>query len=239
MRRRRASSWLPPLTAAWLLALCLALVAAWGLSLAGCANSEAIHPGLRLEDEDFDKAVERGRSIVSCGDDPYKAYSFDTQQVNLRVTQDVIVREAACCWPADEIAFRIAKQADGDTTAVDRIAKQTRREVERDLKFSVLIQIPKSRDPSTLKFAMRSSAGMEYPPIAVEQPVYVRDISTALDPNMPASALYGYDVHFPIQGSPGYAPISPQISTLTLVVRDGNAEASVSFNMPTQKKRPY
>ncbi|MGD0110526.1 MAG: hypothetical protein ABSD48_01540 [Armatimonadota bacterium] len=229
----RHSSW-----AAWLSLLLLAVAAALSPLLAGCSDRESIHPALRVEDDEFEKAVERGRTIAATGGDPYRAYSFSTQQVNLRVSPDVIVREAACCWPKDEIAFLIAKQANGDASAVDRIAKQVRDQVERDLKFTVLIQMPTTRDPNTaIQFAMRSSAGAEYPPLAVEQPVFIREVSTALDPEMPPSAIYEYDVHFPIQGSPGYPKLGPEITGLTLIVKDGDAEASVPFAMPTQKPR--
>jgi hypothetical protein len=230
---RRGPRWLHPL---WAALLPLPIALAGGLLLAGCSSSETLHPALRLEENDYEKAVERGRNLVATGDSPYKAYSFNTQQVNVRVTQEVIIREAACCWPADEIVFLIAKQATDDA-AVVRVAKQARRQVEQEIKFSVVMQLPKSRDASELKFAMQSSAGTEYPPIAVEQPILIRDVSSALDPTMPASALYGYDIHFPIQGIPGYPPIGPEVSGLVLIVKDGPSQASVSFVMPTQKPR--
>ena len=234
----RDSSRHHPSWAAWLSLVLLAFTAAATLLLAGCSDRESIHPALRVEDAEFEKAVERGRTIAATGGDPYRAYSFGTQQVNLRVTPDVIVREAACCWPKDEIAFLVAKQANGDASAVDRVAKRVRDQVERDLKFTVLVQMPKSVDPNTaIQFAMRSSAGSEYPPLAVEQPVFIREVSSALDPEMPASAIYGYDVHFPIQGSPGYPKLGSEISELTLIVKDGDAQALVPFSMPTQKPR--
>jgi hypothetical protein len=206
--------------------------------LAGCSDRESVHPALRVEDDEFEKAVERGRTIAATGGDPYKAYSFGTQQVNLRVSPAVIVREAACCWPKDEVAFLIAKDANGDASAVDRIAKRVRAQAERDLKFTVLIQMPKTRDPTAaVEFAMRSSTGCIYPPLAVESPVFIRDVSSALDPDMPAAAIYGYDVHFPIQGSPGYPKLGPETSELTLIVKDGEAHASVTFSMPAQRQR--
>jgi hypothetical protein len=218
--------------------LFLALAAALAPMLAGCSDREGIHPALRVEDDEFGKAVERARTLVTTGGDPYKAYNFGTQQVNLRVSPDVIVREAACCWPKDEIVFQIAQQANGDASAVDRIARKVRDQVERDLKFSVLVQMPNARDPSTaIQFALRSSTGSEYPPLAVEQPVFIREVSTALDPQMPASAIYGYDVHFPIQGSPGYPKLGPEISELTLIVKDGETQVSVPFTMPMQRPK--
>jgi len=207
------------------------------LALVGCSNREVLHPAFRLEEKDYERAVERGRSLVSCGDDPYRAYSRAGQDVSLRVSPDVVVRQAACCWPKDEIAFAIAKQGDASDVGVARAAKQARKRVQREVKFSVVLQMPKARDPATISFQMRSSVGQVYPPIAVETPVYLRDVSSALDPDMPAAALYSFDVHFPIRGSPGYPPIGPEVSYLQLIVEDGDSQATVDFPMPQPQYR--
>lgn len=234
LRGRHNGGLLPPFRAASLLLL-LAL-SAGALIASGCSNSESVHPALRLEEEDYKKAVERARGLVTSRSDPARAYKTGMQQVNLRVGQDVIIREAAVCWPAEELAYLIVKNS-ADGTAVDRVAKQARRTVETDLKIEVVMQLPKAQDPSSLTFALKTSAGEEYPPLSVEPPIFIRDVASALDPTMPASAMYSYDVHFPIQGSPGFPPIGPGVTSLDLIVKDGTLQAAASFAMPTQIRR--
>ncbi len=209
---------------------------AGALIASGCSNSETVHPALRLEEEDYTKAVKKASGLVASKSDPTRAYVGGMQQVNLRVSQDVIIREAAVCWPAEELAYLIVKNA-ADDSAVARVARQARRTVETDLKIEVVMQLPKSQDPSSLKFALKTSLGEEYPPLAVEPPTFIRDVASALDPSMPASAMYTYDVHFPIQGSPGFPPIGPGVTSLDLVVKDGTLQATTSFVMPSQIQR--
>jgi hypothetical protein len=201
----------------------------------GCSSQDALNPALRLEQEDYQRAVERGRSLV--GGDPYKAFRFSLQQP-LRVTPQVTIREAACCWPQDEIAFAIAKQNDRSDEAVNRAARNARRQAEREVGFSLVLQIQRGYDPSSVRFLMRTSSGQSYPPLSVDAPVYLRDVATALDaPDTLPSALYGYDMHFPIQGSPGFPPIGPEVSSLSLVVQDEQLEAAVTFPMPAKAPR--
>jgi hypothetical protein len=195
-----------------------------------------LHPALRLEQQDYERAVERGKNLVLCGDNPYKAYS-STKSVAVRVTPGVMIREATCCWPGDEIAFAIAKQGEGSEAAIARAAQQARKRVGREIKFWVAVQLPKARDPRELTFLMRTNMGQSYPPIAVETPVYLRDIASALDPDLAASALYAFDLHFPIRGSPGYPAIGPEVTSLQLVVQDGDAEATVEFALPRRQYR--
>ena len=204
----------------------------------GCSSREAIHPGLRVDQQEFDRAVERGRSLVASGADPYQAYGGCTQSVNQRLSGNVILREVSCGWPAQEIAFAIAKQGKSDDTAVQMTAREARRRAEKEIKFSAILQLPKDYDVSRLSFSMRSSLGQIYPPIAVEQPIYLRDVSSALDPSMPPSALYAFEVRFPIQGSPGYPAIGPEVTSLQLVVQEGeSAITSPPFLMPTMYRR--
>src|SRR5574340_262957 len=92
------------------------------LALCGCSSTESVHPALRLEEEAYKKAVEKGRGLVTSRSDPTRAYQGGMQQVNLRVGQDVIIREAAVAWPAEELAYLIAKNAT-DEMAVDRVAQ--------------------------------------------------------------------------------------------------------------------
>jgi hypothetical protein len=218
---------------AWSLAAGLALGACVLLG-PGCSSQEALHPALRLEEEDYQKAVARGRNLI--GGDPYQAYRFTEQP--LRVTPEVTIRGAACCWPKDQIVFAIAKQNDPSDAAVMRAAREARRRAEREIGFAVELVIRKTRDPSSVRFLMRTSTGQTYPPLAVDTPVYLRDVATALDePNTPPAALYGYDLHFPIQGSPGYPPVGPEVTSLSLVVQDGELEASINFPMPPSQAR--
>ena len=236
MRRLRLSSRAGWTEGAGLLPLTLAAALAVAvLSLAGCSSREQLNPALRLENEQYERAVERGRSLLAAGADPYQAYTC-AHQANQWVTSDVIVQDAVCCWPADEVAFAIVQQGDSSPTAVERAARQARSQVEREIKFSVVLQIPKSMDPSNVGFQMRSSAGSTYPPTAVDTPVYLRDVTTALDPSLGPAALYGYDVHFPIQGSPGYPAIGTGVSSLSLIIKVGDKEVSVPFTIP---RKPY
>ena len=215
----------------------LALLAA--LLAAGCgSNEEALNPALRLSDKDFASAVERGRQLVCSGSDPYQAYK-DTKEANVRVTPEVAVRTVSCGWPADEVAFSIARAGDKSDQGVERAANEARQRTAKEIKFSVIVQLPKSRDRNSLQFFLQASNGQRYPSALVEPPVWIRDVSSALDPSMPASVLVGYDIHFPVQGSPGYPPIGPEVNSLDLVVKDGDSEASVNFPMKTSPTPAY
>jgi hypothetical protein len=219
----------------------LALAAvALALIVQGCSSREALNPVFQPEPEEYQRAIERGQYIIKCGDSPYTAYRGAVDLVNVRAAPDVIIREAACCWPTDEIAFAVAAQGDASDAAADRAARQALRRAERELKFVVVIQLPKNRDPedSGITFTMRSSLGQSYPPIAVETPVYVRDVATALDPSMPPAALYSYTIRFPIRGSPGYRPITPDVTSLDLIVQSGESDpARLAFPIPSPPRR--
>lgn len=170
--------------------------------------------------------------MAKSGADPYRAYGGLFRDVNTRLSADVIIRQAAACWPQSEIAFEIAQQRDPSESAVKRAVDRALKRVERQLKFVVILQISKSRDPASITFAMQGPGGTEYPPVAVAAPIYLRDVLSGLDPNMPPAAMYSYDVYFPIAGSPGYPPIDTSVSRLGLVVRDGESEATEWFNLP-------
>jgi len=211
------------------LALAGLLLSVIVLAGGGCGERVEVHPALRVSEQDLKRAREEGERIARCRGDPYQVFRSGAQAVHLRVSSDVILREAGICWPAEEIAFRVAQINEVSAAGVQRAAREALRTSQRQIRFWAVVQVPKSRDPAELQFAMRTSAGVEYPPLPVEAPVYLRDISSALDPGMPPSALYSCMVRFPIRGAPGYPPIGPGVSSLTLVVRDATAETTVSF----------
>jgi hypothetical protein len=72
--------------------------------------------------------------------------------------------------------------------------------------------------------------------MAVEKPVFVRNVTSVYDPTAPAGALYFYVIRFPVRGGPGVPPVGPNVSSLNLVVRDGDAEAQVNFPIPKTRK---
>ena len=228
----RASHWRP-------LALLGATVLA-PLLLVGCASSESVNPAFRLDPKEVETAKQRGLSLLNAGADPYSVYRWTTKSVNERVSPEVILQDAAMSSPMDEVAFAVARSGGGDEQNADRVAREAARRASREVKFGVVLQISKSRDPSTVQFELRTNAGQKYPPLAVEQPQFLREVTSALDPTTPPGALYGYDVRFPVEGSPGYPPIGADVSALTLVVRDGEAEGSADFALASpQAGRSY
>jgi hypothetical protein len=177
-------------------------------------------------------AKERGKRLIQEGADPYKVYGSPREEVNTRISPDLIFRQAIACWPKNEVAFEVARQGDASERAVRHAAVEAQRRTERELKFLVILQMPQFRDPAEIQFVMRSNRGNEYPPLAVETPTKLRDILVGLDPNMPPSALYRYEVHFPLTGSPGYPPIDTTVSSVGVVVRDGGSEGEQWFSLP-------
>jgi hypothetical protein len=220
---RRAQVW-------WFL-----LVLAVGVSTLvcwGCGRRGDIHPALRVEGEDLERAKKRGCSLVNQGADPYEAYQRGMQDINTRVSAHVILRSAGCCWPQDEVAFQIAQRGDSSDAGVRLAVREALKTAERELKFAVVVQMPKDRDPAEVEFLLRAIPGVEYPALLVEEPYYLRDADSYYDENAPASAMYYYVVKFPVRGGHGIPPIGPQVSTLNLVVRDGELEATAIFRMP-------
>jgi hypothetical protein len=209
------------------------------LALLGCSSNVTLNSAFRIEPKDVDKATERGVSLLKSGGDPYSVYKWSTKSVNERVSQQIIVQDAALCLPKDEIAFAIVKQGDPSDSAVKRAVSQAVKRASNEVKFSVVLQITTGRDPKTVEFEMRTNTGGVYPPLAVEEPVMLRTVSSVLDPTAPPSALWGYDVHFPLRGSPGYPPIDTSVNTLYLVVRDGQSESRIPFDLTGAMNRRY
>jgi hypothetical protein len=227
----------------WLLAACLCVVAL-ALALSGCSSNVNLNSAFVLEPQDVDKATERGISLLNQGTDPYSVYSWSTKNVNERVSSDVVVEYAALCFPKDEISFAIANQKDPADGAVKRAVNEALKRTRTEVKFSVVLEVADTRDPKSLKdkdtFEMLTNTGTEpYPPLYVEAPVFIRKVSDALDPTAPPSSLYGYDVHFPLRGSPGYPPIDTSVTTLYLVVKDGQSESRIPFDLTAAANKRY
>jgi hypothetical protein len=210
--------------------------AALALAAAGCGNREAVHPALRLTADDVNFAAERGRSIAASGGDPYQVFSTSTKTLMITVSAGMVVREAGICWPADEVAFEVAKSG-AQTEADARIAaRQAARTAERELRFWIVAEVPKGRDPTDVQFSLTTNTGAEYPPLAVQPPQYLRDVASVLGSTETGAGLYSYDIRFSIRGGPGYPAIGPNVSTLSLVVKQGPLSAAIPFSMPITSK---
>jgi len=209
---------------------CLALLAA------GCSAESRINPVFRIDNTQLDRAISSGKNAIMGGVDPNDLLANQMVDVNLRVSSGVILRSAGCCWPNQEIAYHIAMAGDSSDAGIRRAVSAAMRLVERELKCVATIQIPVDRDPTSVAFALRTSTGVEYPPMAVEKPVFVRNVTSVYDPTAPAGALYFYVIRFPVRGGPGVPPVGPNVSSLNLVVRDGDAEAQVNFPIPKPRK---
>jgi hypothetical protein len=212
--------------------LAVLAVGACAVLAGGCGKQEDIHPALRIEGDDLERAKRQGCSLINLGADPYEAYARDFRDVNKRLTAHVILRSAACCWPQDEVAFQIAQSGDASEAAVNQAAKEAVELTRRVIKFAAVLQMPKDRDPVTIEFALRTSTGTEYPALEVEEPYYIRDAKSYYDEHAPASGMYYYMVKFPVRGGGGIPPIGPGVNMLYLVVRDGDMEADAEFVMP-------
>ncbi len=204
---------------------------------AGCGSRERLHPALRANDDDMSRAINRGKSLISTGTDPAQAFALRLKDVNVRVSSDVILRQAGCCWPQDEICYRVAAGGDRSDAAVNRAVSEALKTIERELRCIAVVQLPRDRDPAKVDFALRTNLGVEYPPIAVETPRWLRDVSPTYDKTQPRSALYYYVVRFPIRGGPGVPPVGPNVRSLSLILRDGDAEGRATFDLP--KPRSY
>jgi hypothetical protein len=222
------------------LVLCLQTLTAVLLAIAvcqlaaGCASRQKLHPRLLLEDEQIDRSVRRGKTLVSTWNDPLNAFTRGVSEANVRVSADVIVRGAQICWPEEEIAYQIAVGGDKSDKAVHIAVEEALKRVERQIRFFATLQLPKTKDPSTLEFFLRTSARKEYPALIVEEPVFERSVVSPYDASAPVSGIYYFTVHFPVRGGPGIPPIGPTVRYLDLVVRDGSSEGSVRFELPTR-----
>jgi hypothetical protein len=200
----------------------------------GCASRQKLHPRLLLEDEEIDRGVRRGKTLVSTWDDPLNAFTRGVSEANVRVSADVIIRGAQICWPEEEIAYQIALGGDKSDKAVHIAIEEALKRAERQIRFFVTLQLPQTRDPSTLEFFLRTSARKEYPALIVEKPVFERTVVSPYDASAAVSGIYHFTVHFPVRGGPGIPPIGPTVRYLDLVVRDSSSEASVRFELPTR-----
>lgn len=207
------------------------LLALSGLS--GCGRRQHLHPAFEVDQEAIKKATIRGKQLMRERRDPLEAFTRCTNGNSIRVSTDVVVRQAACCYPAFEICYEIARSGDSSDLGIQRLLKETLPRVGRELRFFVYIQVPESRDPTNVQFALRTDRRQEYPPAVVFTPALVRRVTSGLDPNMPPSALYCYQVVFLLRGAPGYTPIGPLTRSLYLVVQDGPSEAQIEFPLPT------
>ena len=212
--------------------LALLMIGLCALAWAGCSGGSQLHPALLVQGEDLERAKQRGRSLIDRGDDPYDAYTCAFVDVNQRVSANVVFRSAGCCWPADEVAYQIARNGDSSAGAVRDTARRALRSIAQRIKLTAVVQLPKDRDPASIGFVLRTNTGGEYPAVEVGQPVLMRYVQPYYDANAPISAMYYYEVLFPVRGGPGIPPIGPNVSTLHLVVKDEEQEASASFRMP-------
>jgi len=206
-----------------------AVLASLALLLSSCSAKERYHSALVVLDEDISRGTSWGKSLIASGANPSDAYASRMDDVNIRVSSDVILRSAGLGLPADEIAYQIAAGGDSSDAGVRRGVASAIKTMERELKAMAIVQISKTRDPASIEFVLRSSTGTEYPPIAVETPTFLRDVTATYDPTAPAAALYAYTIHFPARGGPGVPPIGPAVRSLALLVRDGEYEGAVDF----------
>jgi hypothetical protein len=214
------------------LAAVTAVALALSAAVAGCSDQHLLHPALQLRDQDIDAATRRGQAEIAACEAPEDAFAYCITDVNERVSSDVILRSAGICWPADRLAYEIARAGDPSDAGVRRAVAAGRNEVERELMLVASIQLPKTRDPASIRFALRTSGGAEYPPIAVDIPILLRDVHPTFDTSAPPAGLYYYVLHFPVRGGPGIPPIGPGVTSLTLVVADDTSEATATFPMP-------
>ena len=171
--------------------------------LAGCAGSKQVHPALRPEGEDLERAVKRGERMAKSGADPYTAIAQRPVEANQRLSSGVVLWSASICWPAQQMAFQIAQSGATNDAEVRRAERDALKLIERELRFTATVQMPASRDPADIQFALQSSTGVEYPPVAVETPIPVRDVASVWGSDAGASRLYMYVVRFPIRDGCG------------------------------------
>ena len=218
---------------------CMAAIGMACLSIlaAGCSSESRINPVFRLDDTQIQRAITSGKNAVLGGVDPNNLLTSQMIDVNLRVSADVVLRSAGCCWPTQEVAYEIAMAGDSTDAGVRRAVSAAMRAIEREMKCVATVQLPMDKDPGSITFALRTNTGVEYPPIAVEKPVFIREVTSIYDPTAPAGALYLYVVRFPVRGGPGVPPVGPNVTSLNFVVKDGEAEAQVNFPIPQPPSR--
>ena len=214
----------------------LAVIAAMALVLAGlltgCSNRAALHPALRVQSQDVERATRRGQSMIGSGEAPEDAFAYRTVDVTERLSSEVIVRSAGICLPVDRLAYEIAKGGDSSERGTRKAISQATRAADREVMFVASVQVSQTFDPANIQFKLRTNTAMEYPPIAVDMPVLLREVRPSFDPTAAMAELYYYVVHFPVSGGPGVPPIGPEVTSLTLVISDGTSEATVEFPLP-------
>jgi len=213
-----------------------AVAASLAVLLSSCSAKERYHSALVVLDEDISRGTSRGKSLIASGANPSDAYASRIEDVNLRVSSDVVLRSAGLGLPADEIAYQIALGGDDSDAGIRRAVTNALKTMERELKTIAVVQVAKSRDPASIEFALRTNIGTDYPPIAVETPTFLRDVTAAYDPTAPPAVLYSYIIHFPARGGPGVPAIGPTVSSLSLVVRDGEYEGKATFPLRSRSK---
>lgn len=206
-------------------------LAALLLCVLGCGQRAEIHPALRATEEDLDRAASIAKELVAKGQNPLDALTYRSADSNTRVSSDVILRSAGLTLPIDRIVYEIARLGDTSDVNIRRGIEAGLRGSENEVICVASIQVAESRDPASIQFALRASV-TEYPPLSVDTPVLLREISAAYDPSAGTAKLYLYVIHFPIKGGPGYPPIGPTITSLTFVVKDAGSEATASFQLP-------
>ena len=217
------------------IALLLPAGCALAVCCSGCGRGPAIAPALTLKDpQEIEKATKRGINIITSGSDPYAVFGRTTKEVNQSIGQGVIVRTAAICLPKEELAFQVAAAGDSTEAGAKRVADAALRQINRQVRFTVVLQVLKSFKPEEVEFELCASGlAKTYPPVAVDPPEFVADVSSALDPDIPPMAVYGYNAYFPTAGSPGFPTIDVTVRQLTLVIKAGGASAEVPFMLPS------
>ncbi len=212
----------------------LFLLAALASLTLGCSGGTPVNPALLLTDpQEIEDATKRGINMINTGADPYAVYGHTTKDVNLRLGSDIIVRSAAICLPKDELAFQVAMGGNTTEDGAKRAADAAVQQINRQVKFTVVLQIAKSHKPEDVTFELLASDPKPYPPVTVEKPQFIQDVSSALDPDIPPMTIYGYNVSFSTTGSPGFPAIDTSVSTLTLMIESAGTSTKVSFGLVT------
>jgi len=201
--------------------------------LLGCAGSQGnVNPQLQItERKDITAAVDRGKSLW--GRDPYLVYQGRrTQQVNNRLSQNVIVRTAFLSMPADEVAFTVASlPAGSDDQTIKQAVDAAVEKINRQLKFVVVLQLLATADPKQIAFGMKTDTGQDYPPVATAEPQLLQQVPASPEDGEPATSMYRYQVYFQTVGSPGYPALDTGVTDLYLTVKDSGAQEDVHFSL--------
>jgi hypothetical protein len=199
----------------------------------GCGGGVQVNPALLITDpQEIENATKRGITLIGTKSDPYSVYNHTTKDVNQWVGSDIIVRTAAICLPDDELAFQVAMGGDTSEEGAKRIADAAIPQINRQVKFTVVLQITKSHKPEDVTFELLGNDPKPYPPVAVEPPQFVQDIPS-LDPDKPTMAVYGYNVYFSTTGSPGFPALDASVAKLNLLIESGGTSVKVPFSLMT------